>query len=163
MDVGIKKGNILSLDLGTNLGWAVIGTGGVFSGVADLEPHRFEGGGMRWVRLHELLNKLHSAYNFALVSIEKVEAGHSGVIAAHMYGGFYHHLTYWCEVNQIPYTAFGVGQIKKHATGIGSASKEAMIRAAQKRGHKTVDDNEADAIALAYLTFETWGETVCGK
>lgn len=162
MDVGIKKGNILCLDLGTKVGWAVIGANGMLAtGCADLEPHRYEGGGMRWVRLHKHLNTLNVAYDFALVSFEKVEAGHKGTIAAHMYGGFYHHLTYWCEVNKIPHTAFGVKPIKKHATGSGGASKEAMIRSAQSKGHKTVDENEADAIALAYLTYETWGGTVC--
>ncbi len=152
------------MDLGTNLGWAIINNDGVMnSGKINLEPHNFEGGGMRWVRLHDHLNALSKLTDFGLVSFEKVEAGHSGMIAAHMYGGFYHHVTYWCEVNGLPYTAFGVGQIKKHATGSGAASKEQMIRAAQAKGHKTVDDNEADAIALAYLTFETWGDVVCKK
>jgi len=123
---------------------------------------RFEGGGMRWVRLHDHLNSLQKAYDFALVSIEDVQA-HSAIWAAQMYGGFQHHVTYWCEINKIPYTGFGVGQIKKHATGNGQASKEAMIRAMQAKGHKVVDDNEADAIALSYLTFETWGGTICQK
>jgi hypothetical protein len=36
-----------------------------------------------------------------------------------------------------------------------------VIRAVQSKGHKTVDDNEADAIALAYLTLEKWSNVVC--
>jgi Holliday junction resolvasome RuvABC endonuclease subunit len=159
---GIKKGNILALDLGTNLGWAVIDKNGVkASGKEDLAPSRVEGGGMRWVRLHEHLNSINAKYPVSLVSIEDVQGGHTGLWAAHMYGGFQHHVTYWCEINVIPYTGFGVGQIKKHITGSGSASKEAVIRAVQSKGHKTVDDNEADAIALAYLTLEKWSNGVC--
>jgi Holliday junction resolvasome RuvABC endonuclease subunit len=44
-----------------------------------------------------------------------------------------------------------VGTIKKHATGKGNAGKDEMIASVQARGHQPADDNEADAIALAYL------------
>ncbi len=47
-----------------------------------------------------------------------------------------------------------VGTIKKHATGKGNAGKEDMIASAQARGHNPTDDNEADAIALVYLTHD---------
>ncbi len=116
---------------------------------------------MRWIRLQDHLDAIHKAYNIALLSIEDVQGGHSGLYAAHMYGGFQHHVSYWGERNGVPYTGFGVGQIKKHATGTGSAGKEAVIKAMQAKGHRVVDDNEADALALAHLTYETWGEVVC--
>ena len=61
-------------------------------------------------------------------------------------------LTAWCEHHQIPYEGVPVGTIKKHATGKGNAGKEDMIASAQARGHNPADDNEADAIALVYLT-----------
>ena len=38
--------------------------------------------------------------------------------------------------------------IKKHATGKGNASKEAMLASARSKGHDPSDDNEADALAL---------------
>jgi hypothetical protein len=43
-----------------------------------------------------------------------------------------------------------VGTIKRHVTGKGSASKEAVIAAVRALGHDPVDDNEADALALLH-------------
>ena len=85
-----------------------------------------------------------------LVVFEEVRR-HAGVDAAHAYGGFMGQLTAWCEHHQIPYQGIPVGTIKKHATGRGNASKEEMIEAIRAKGHNPDDDNEADAIALAYL------------
>jgi Holliday junction resolvasome RuvABC endonuclease subunit len=41
-----------------------------------------------------------------------------------------------------------VGTIKRHATGNGNASKEAVIAAVRSLGFDPADDNEADALAL---------------
>ena len=41
-----------------------------------------------------------------------------------------------------------VGTIKKHATGIGYAGKQAVIDAMCALGFDPSDDNEADALAL---------------
>ena len=70
--------------------------------------------------------------------------------AAHAYGGFLAHLTAWCEHHRIPYQGVPVGTIKKHATGLGNASKAAMIAAMQAKGYPVTDDNEADALALLH-------------
>lgn len=93
-----------------------------------------------------------------LVVFEEVRR-HAGVDAAHAYGGFMGQLTAWCEHHQIPYQGIPVGTIKKHATGRGNASKEEMIDAIRSKGHHPTDDNEADAIALAYLARELNGST----
>lgn len=86
-------------------------------------------------------------YGIDAVYFEEVRR-HVGVDAAHAYGGFMAHLTAWCEHHQIPYQGVPVGTIKKHATGKGNASKDAMIAAARERGLDPQDDNEADALAL---------------
>ena len=70
------------------------------------------------------------------------------VDAAHVYGGFTATLGTWCEKHGVPMEAYPVGAIKKHWTGAGNASKEAMIAAAVRRGFKPIDDNEADALAM---------------
>ena len=75
---------------------------------------------------------------------------HLGTDAAHIYGGLLGVVTAWCEEHEIPYQGVPVGEIKKHATGKGNADKGAMIAAAKARGHQPGDDNEADAIAIAY-------------
>jgi Holliday junction resolvasome RuvABC endonuclease subunit len=43
-----------------------------------------------------------------------------------------------------------VGTIKKHATGVGYAGKQAVIDAMHALGFDPVDDNEADALALLH-------------
>ncbi|PIE08965.1 MAG: hypothetical protein CSA73_01055, partial [Rhodobacterales bacterium] len=66
-------------------------------------------------------------------------------------------LTAWAELRGAPYQGVPVGTIKKHATGKGNAPKQAMIAAAQARGFRPADDNEADAIAILHWAIETKG------
>jgi Holliday junction resolvasome RuvABC endonuclease subunit len=100
---------------------------------------------MRFLRFKRWLTEMKQCTpSIGLVVFEEVRR-HAGVDAAHAYGGFMGQLTAWCEHHQIPYQGVPVGTIKKHATGRGNASKD--------------DDNEADAIALAYLARELNGST----
>jgi len=84
---------------------------------------------------------------------QKLLAERDGILAWAVQG-FMGQLTAWCEHHGIPYQGVPVGTIKKHATGKGNASKDDMIAAARSRGHPTVDDNEADALALLYWAVE---------
>jgi hypothetical protein len=55
---------ILALDLGTHTGWALHHLDGtITSGTENFKPHRFEGGGMRFLRFKQWLNELLSASN----------------------------------------------------------------------------------------------------
>jgi Holliday junction resolvasome RuvABC endonuclease subunit len=143
---------ILTLDLGTTTGWALIcRDGSITSGSQSFKPQRFEGGGMRFLRFKRWLTDIKQCNDgIEQVVFEEVRR-HVGVDAAHAYGGFMGQLTAWCEHHQIPYQGIPVGTIKKHATGKGNASKDEMVAAVRARGHAPVDDNEADAIALLYL------------
>jgi crossover junction endodeoxyribonuclease RuvC len=151
---------ILALDPATKTGWA-LGEDGkrVASGTWDLAPtsqRRFEGGGMRWLRLRRLLDEVAGVPG--LVVFEEVRR-HAGVDAAHAYGGALAEITAWCEAHSVPYQAVPVGQIKKFATGRGNADKPAMIEAARNRwGVEPVDDNEADAVALLHLAIAEFGK-----
>lgn len=147
--------NILSLDLGTDTGWALSpGAGAIVSGTWRNKGRnaRYEGGGMRYLRFRQQLEELHAAAPIGAVYFEEVRR-HRGTDAAHVYGGMLATLTAWCEaqVPKIPYEGVPVGEIKKHLTGKGNADKPAMIAAVQALGYDTTDDNEADAIALALL------------
>ncbi|MFA7281336.1 MAG: hypothetical protein WC100_14730 [Sterolibacterium sp.] len=146
---------ILTLDLGTQTGWALHHLDGtITSGSESFKPQRFEGGGMRFLRFKRWLNELLSASDHInAVFFEEVRR-HAGVDAAHAYGGFMGHLTAWCELHNIPYQGVPVGTIKKHATGKGNAGKDEMIAAIVKRGFAPVDDNEADALALLHWAIE---------
>ena len=139
---------ILALDLGTTTGWAMICDGTITSGSQSFRPQRFEGGGMRFLKFKRWLADTKACTDgLDAVYFEEVRR-HTGVDAAHAYGGFLAHLTAWCEHHQIPYQGVPVGTIKKHATGKGNASKDAMISAAREIGLDPQDDNEADALAL---------------
>lgn len=148
---------ILTLDPGENLGWA----GGVacapnpsMSGQLRLRESRFEGGGMRFLRLLRWLEAIDAEHGIDMIAFEKVVA-HKGTDAAHVYGGMVAIITSWCEMKSIPYCGISVGEIKKHATGLGNSDKDAVIAAMQARGLQPRSHDEADAQAIWLLTRET--------
>lgn len=140
---------ILSIDLGTQMGWACWNNNIIVSGSISFKNDRFSGGGMRYLRFKKWLNELQSTDPITEVYFEEVRR-HIGTDAAHAYGGFLATLTSWCEENKIPYQGIPVGTIKKHATNKGNANKQAMIDAVKAKGYNPIDDNEADAIALLH-------------
>lgn len=149
---------LLSLDLGTQMGWALRNQyNAIQSGTVSFKNGRYEGGGMRFVRFTAWLDEmLNSCHNIDVVYFEEVRR-HTNTDAAHVYGGFLGALSAWCEAKEIPYQGIPVGTIKKHVTGMGNANKEAVIEAVKTRGHMPQDDNEADAIALLYYGIEQIG------
>ena len=141
--------NILALDLGTTMGWALRNAGVIQHGFISFKGHRYEGGGMRYLRFGRWLSEVAASAEVSAVYFEEVRR-HAGVDAAHVYGGLLATLTAWCESRDIPYQGVPVGTIKKHATGKGNASKEQVIAAMRALGHPVADDNEADALALLH-------------
>lgn len=144
--------SLLALDLGTKTGYAAFAGGATVSGTMDFKPGRYEGGGMRYLKLRRWLDELHATSALTEVVFEEVRR-HAATDAAHVYGGLLGVLTAWCEGQnpKVPYLGYPVGTIKKFATGKGNADKAAMIEAVRLWGYEPVDDNEADAIALLRL------------
>lgn len=140
---------ILALDLGSQLGWALLAGDGLINGGSEnFRPQRFEGGGFRYLRFKRWLTEIkQSVDGIDCLHFEEVRR-HVSTDAAHAYGGFLATLTAWCEHHQIPYQGVPVGTIKKHATGKGNAGKDAVIAAVRALGFDPADDNEADALAL---------------
>ena len=149
---------ILALDLGPTTGWARRGYDGLITtGTASFRPGRYDGGGMRYLRLTNWLTELDRLSGpIEAIYFEEVRR-HRGTDAAHVYGGLMATLETWAELRGVPYQGVPVGTIKRHATGRGNATKEAMIAAAQARGYSPADDNEADAIAILHWALETGG------
>ena len=143
--------NVLTLDLGTTTGWASVQSQVVTqSGIVKLHPRRFDGGGIRYLKFSKFLDDLESRIQpITAIFYEEVKR-HIGVDAAHAYGGFMAVLTAWCESRHIAYEGVTVGTIKKHITGKGNANKQQVINAVKQLGHQPQDDNESDAIAIAY-------------
>lgn len=146
--------SILALDLGTTTGYAFrSASGAIISGVWNLKPRRFDGGGMRFLRFEQNLTEFHKASPIETIYFEEVRR-HQGTDAAHVYGGLMGQLTAWGEKNGVPYEGVPVGEIKKFWTGKGNADKAMMIEGAIIRGFMPADDNEADALALLHLKME---------
>ncbi|HSG55389.1 MAG TPA: hypothetical protein VLA45_08030 [Paracoccaceae bacterium] len=149
---------LLAIDLGTTTGWALRTPDGLItSGTVNFRPSRYDGGGMRYLRFQNWLSELDRLSGpIATVFYEEVRR-HAGTDAAHVFGGLMATLTAWSEMRGVPYAGVPVGTIKKFATGKGNAPKQAMIAAAQARGFRPADDNEADAIAILLWAIETRG------
>ena len=138
----------LCLDLGTKTGWATDSGSLIHSGTISFATGRYEGGGMRYLRFRRWLEEI-AASPITAVYFEEVRR-HAGTDAVYVYGGLLAVLIAWCEERGTPYQGIPVGTIKRHATTKGNANKDAMIEAAKDYGHNPKDDNEADAICLAY-------------
>ncbi len=153
-----SRRGMLALDLGTTTGWALRNADGLItSGTVSFRPGRFEGGGMRYLRLTKWLGDIDRLSGpIGVIHFEEVRR-HAGTDAAHVYGGLLATLTAWAELRGVPYQGVPVGTIKRHATAKGNANKAAMMAAIRARGFAPVDDNEADAIALLLWAIETNG------
>ena len=142
--------NLLALDLGTTTGYCALINGVKTHDTVSFKPSRVSGGGERFLRFQRWLVDFGSANAVSEIVFEEVRR-HRGTDAAHVYGGLLACLTAHCEAQQIAYTGYPVGEIKKFWTGKGNADKVAMIKTANEKGFTVSDDNEADAIAILHL------------
>lgn len=153
---GILTTQILALDLGQNLGWALRRRDGqIYFGTERFKPDRFSGGGMVLLRFRNWLQTLNATSEGIDVVVFEEVRRHLGTTAAHVYGGFLGQLSVWAESQGIPYQGVPVGTIKHHVTGRGNASKEDVTRAVMDLGFSPTDDNEADALALLRWAIDT--------
>ena len=148
---------ILGIDIGTRCGWALWSDGLITaSGVWELKPSRFEGPGMKAIKLQRCMSEVLAGGGVKLVCAEEVRR-HMGVDAAHCYGGLLMAIQSHCEAAETPFTTIPVGTLKHRATGRGNADKDAMIAAAESLLKRHVaDDNEADAIWVAVCGAEIY-------
>lgn len=146
--------NILALDIGTQLGWALgLRDGKTHGGSESFAARKHEGAGQRWLKFVAFLSQRQSqAGELQAIYYELVMAhgtkDRPNTVAAHVYGGFLAHLEAWADRNRVRLMPVSVGTIKKSATGKGNAKKPEVIAAMRARGHKVVDDNHGDALAL---------------
>lgn len=144
--------NILAIDIGTQLGWALTKRdGSIHSGSEGFQPAKRGGHGGKFLAFMTHLNEVRNSHgDLHAVYFEDVKR-HQGVLAAHAFGGFLAILQAWCHINRVPMYGVGVGVVKKAWTGNGAAKKEMMIASAKQHGFTPADDNEADALAILSL------------
>lgn len=174
---------ILAIDPGTNCGYSVMdvqqpianGLKAVrdTSGLWDLQQKRFEGAGMRFLRLRKFILDANPDF----VVYEQVNFPHKSTAAAAMYWGVVHNITELCEEQGVGYAAIDTGALKRRATGKGGGKgtdKPAIVRAANKFFNPTPllddtdvssnkDNNIADAMWLMQIALEEFANAVKPK
>lgn len=137
---------ILAIDPGTSCGFAH--SSGV-SGTWDLSVRRDESSGMRLIRLRAKLNEIKAAVGVDLLVFEAARNS-KFANAVKVAGAIQGAMEVWAIDWAVDYKGYSPTEIKKHATGKGTADKVAMLRAASAKwpGLKIEDDNHADALWL---------------
>lgn len=142
--------NILALDLGTKLGWAVRSRDGrVAHGTQVFTPRPSWSRGQRWLRARSFLSELITSRQVHAIAYEDVKR-HMGTDAAHAYGAFLCLVEMLADSHRLRLLPVGVKTIKKHWTGNGNADKDAMKAQAYARGFRPESDNDADALAILH-------------
>lgn len=140
--------NILALDLGTKLGWAIrTRDGRVAHGTEAFTPRASWAPGQRWLRARSFLAELITSRQVHAIAYEDVKR-HMGTDAAHAYGAFLCLVEMLADSHRLRLLPVGVKTIKKHWTGKGNADKGAMLAQARARGFRPETDNDADALAV---------------
>ncbi len=141
--------NVLALDLGRKCGWA---HSGGMSGVWDLSIKPDESSGMRLVRLRAKLETVYNALGVHLLVFEAARNLRFGN-AVRSNAEFQAVVKLWAHDRGVEYKGYSPKQIKKFATGKGTASKTAMLAAAKTKWPdlEIIDDNHADALWLLEL------------
>lgn len=155
--------NILAIDPGSHLGWALSLAGALESGVEDLSLRRGESPGARYLRLRRWLAEIDelarrtTGRHLELIVFEQPHS--RGGYSTEVLYGFVTRLqemaaaTPGCDCVGV-HTA----TLKKRTTGSGRAGKPEMIAAARERwGREPADDNEADALCLLAYALEQYG------
>lgn len=159
---------VLGVDPGSGkgLGWALlrsdltlIDSGVIFTPSMDPDDRT-----PLWGELDRLLNN--NAHRFTAVAYERVHR-HSGIHAAHMYGGQVALIQHWCATSAKPWITVQVATVKRflQCRAVGKAKEQAMVTAAHNLGYNSVTDhNEADAVGIALAGLDQWktGHNVFG-
>ena len=120
---------LLALDLGTTTGWALRAPDGLItSGTVSFRPSRYDGGGMRYLRFTNWLDRARPAERTDRGDLVRRGAPPCRHRCGHVYGGLMATLTAWAELRGVPYQGVPVGTIKRHATGKGNAPKDGNDR-----------------------------------
>lgn len=147
---------ILALDTGRKTGWAYLVNGNIIeSGIKEFPNKRGETQGISFLRFRTWLNEMVNMSQPDVIVYE--QAHHRGGAATNLCVGFTTRIEEIAAENEINFLACHTGTLKVFATGKGNASKDKIIEFSEQFVDKIIDDNHADAIALA-----KWAENEIG-
>ena len=139
---------ILGIDASSKTGWCLMLDGKVLeSGVKEFKTERGESNGIRFLKFRKWLD---SMLDFEPNLIAYERAHHRGGAATELCVGFVTRIQEIAAERDIEYMGIHSATIKKEITGKGNADKDAVKKAVMKKFRiKPIDDNHADAIAIA--------------
>jgi len=144
---------ILGIDSGTKTGWCLydgIRKKIIESGVEDFSKKRGEGNGMLFLKFRVWIKKIIHCADDKLSLIIYEQAHHRGGFATELCVNLTGRIQEEAEAAGITCATVPTSTLKKWATGKGNAGKGEMLAYAKKvLGRNPIDDNEADAVALA--------------
>lgn len=147
---------VLGIDPGNYCGFGIVNDAGlVASGVWHLLGEKGEATGRRFARLFYRLADLDTEPDFVAFETKFAIPGASTRNLLNT-GGYIGVIQTWCVHHQLPEpTALAPSSLKKRATGNGRAEKADMCAEACRLTGKDIrDDNEADAVCLAFVIHE---------
>lgn len=140
--------NILSLDLGTNTGWAVLRDGVKNNGSMSFTPKRGESPGMRFLRFSAWLSEICGLIGDVGLIVYEMPHNRGGA-ATHIAHGLVAEVEKWqAQHPNAQITSCHSATLKKWATGKGNATKDQMLAEASERGWTVNNDDEADAALM---------------
>lgn len=149
--------NTLAIDLGGLTGYAIFSRGEVTFGRELIRKGVKESYGFSYSKALRFFTNLIKDHEIERIYYEDVR-NWNGSSAARAYGAYRGMLLASAYQLGLECEGIGVGVIKKHFTGKGRCSKQAMIDRAKKYGFSVVDDNEADALGLLFTIMRLNGE-----
>jgi Holliday junction resolvasome RuvABC endonuclease subunit len=148
---------VFAIDPGNHCGFASVCDGVLEHSGTWVLAKDGEHKGVRFWRLFHRLSELHSATGrpdvVAFESKQGFKVSNDNLVN---YGGFVGVLRAWAmQLQDIDVVSMQPNRIKLRATGHGHASKADMVaHACRRTGLDIRDDNEADAICLAFVIYE---------
>lgn len=143
--------NVLGLDLGLDMGWAV-GTKDMDLCESGMHKLRNEKEGQKESSIYTFLEKTLEQFDFKQLAYEKVTfvAKGNGIYTLYAFGSYMGIIEYFCYQKSIRTYAYTVQDIKKHM-GASGKGKAGMMSAIALLGMKASNHNQADAIATWHL------------
>jgi len=150
---------ILSLDIGSSMGWAFLKDAVILQSGVKILTRKDTHPGDRFVRFSNWLNNFITVNEIFYEDVPRFESAYS----AKSYCGYLSILQMFCLVNRIRLVCIKPNVVKMGFTGKGNAKKPEMCRVCHelgwKHGHPAtdIDHDEADAIACAWVLLKRRG------
>jgi len=145
----LRHATILAITLGPRLSWALHHRDGTIKkGSSIFRSTDFEGVGMGYLRFRYFLEEIYTkSSNLDAVVFADVRE-HMTVHDAMVFGGFFAHLTAWCEWRYIPYINASLAAAKRLATGQDDPHVQRLVTSLRNRGYAMAERDSAEALAL---------------